>query len=338
MLVANYHLLYLLPTLFFYITMSHPKRKLDEMEHPAAVFGCLPLDLIMDYMEPRDLLACMYLNKHARRLAGPKLNAYKYDVPTLMQQQLFSRWLHAPSVGNNEVFEEMTVEEVAEQKNLAGPLRLGAISPGLGQNFIILKYEKTYEEEASEVAIFNNQGSLVAIYTFNSEQYYESYVNRDVMCAGPRVFNSRGGSNHGVGYINFYHSGHLNPGIGVIENAWKMNFVQTEWAWQEGFCGFVAESNYELFRLFHGKLSPTEVTTVLMHALSSDTRVIYSYVLAVFDNFGWELEEFEESWDGPSGRDDFDEILPVIQDWRERLQGVAYEALSGDEDDEHEDE
>jgi len=182
---------------------------------------------------------------------------------------------------------------------------------------------KPYENEASEVAVFNNQGSLVAIYTFNSEQYYESYVNKDVMSGGCRVFDSQGGSNYGDGYINFYHSGYLTPGIGMIENAWKMNFVQTEWAWQEGFCGFVGESNYELFRLFHGSLSPTEVTTVLTHALSSDTRVIYSYTLAVFDNFGQELEEFEVGWDGPA-RYNFDEIFPVIQDWRERLKGMKY--------------
>lgn len=321
--------------------MSHYKRTHDgtmKLQASTPVFDGLPLDVIMDFMEPMDLLACMHLNKNSRRVAGRKLNNYKYDVQTQFQQQMFANWLLEPSVSHNPNYgsrvcrEEMSIKR--SKGNLSGPMRLWKIKEmknTLKKNFVILKYEKTsYTDEESQVAIFDNQGCLVAIYQFRSVQHYESYVDKEVLSGGHRIFNSRGGSNHGTAVLRFCNSGQLAPGAGQLENAWRTDEVQTDFEWQEGFVGFVAEPNDKLFRLFFGHLSPTETTTVLMHALSMDTRAIYTYILAVFDNFGYELEQwedshFDEDWD------DFEEQLELIKDWKEQLRSITYDSSGAEQ-------
>jgi len=317
--------------------MSRSKRKHEDAmgTFPAAVFDDLPLDVVMSFMEPLDLLACMHLNKNSRRVAGRKLNAYKYDVQTQFQQQMFANWLVEPSVsGPSRVCEE-EMNVISSKGNLSGPLRLWKIEEmksNLKKNFFILKYKKTtYTEEESQVAIFDNEGCLVAIYKFSSVQHYESYVDKEVLTNGRRVFNSRGGTNHGTARMGFCNSGQLAaPGARQLENAWRMRWVQTDFEWQEGFMGFVAEPNYGLFCLFHGLLSPTETATVLMHALSMDTRAIHTYTLAVFDNFGHELDLWDhDDWG------DREEELEEFKNWMEQLRSTNYED-DGESSDEEE--
>jgi len=286
--------------------------------------------MIEDFLEPLDLLASMYLDKNARRVAGRTLNGYQYDVQTQCQQLMFGNRIARPAITGSRVFEEQAGVE-SSKSNLAGLLRLSKIrefASDLKKNFVILKYDKTYSKENSVVAIFDDQGCLVAICKFSSAQYYESYVDRSVLTgegSGGRLFNRFGGSNHSQLCPTFYNSGHLDPGAGKLENAWRFSTVQTDFEWQEGFTGYVASPNYALFRLFHGRLSPTETTAVLMHALSSDTRAIYTYVLTMFDYFGDDLEQSIDYLE------DEEEVEGVVE-WIEHLRSVEYDTDVGAED------
>lgn len=186
----------------------------EEEERPTS-FKDLPFHLLTEYLEPLDLLACMYLNKTTRKVTARALNEHKYDPKAATQQMMFDEWLDNPSVSDgNLVFEEeMSPGSKEAKNNPAGPLRLPVIkhlNKQVKKNFVILGYNRTYKNEKSVVAIFNDNGVLVAIYKLNSHQYYEGYANKNVMTGGHRVFNSRGGTNYGTAWIDIENSGEFS--------------------------------------------------------------------------------------------------------------------------------
>ena len=93
---------------------------------------------------------------------------------------------------------------------------------------------------------------------------------------------------------------------------------------RRGICsgeGCIALNNFELFDSFYGRLSPTEVSLILMHALSEDTRIIYQYVHEVFKTFS---EEFDPNEDGVPISDE-EETLTMLMVWKERLAALSYQ-------------
>ena len=104
------------------------------------------------------------------------------------------------------------------------------------------------------MAIFDNDGSFVAYYELVSKQYYETYVDRNVMTGSGRAFNRHGGSNTSEPCIHMWSSAYFHVGD-RSDARWKLTAPQLEWYWQEGLLGDVTFSNHALFKLFHGILS-----------------------------------------------------------------------------------
>jgi hypothetical protein len=59
--------------------------------------------------------------------------------------------------------------------------------------------------------------------------------------------------------------------------------------------GDFTSSNDALFKLLHGILSATRASLVLMHAVSSDTHVIFVHTLAVYDSLDVYFDYFVEA-------------------------------------------
>ena len=122
------------------------------------------------------------------------------------------------------------------------------------------------------------------------------------------------------------------------ENAWLLQSPNLYWSCsKDAECDSdyfnLAAPNYELFRLFLGRLSPTEVAAVLMHALSSDSRSIFGYVKAVHYHFedymSAVVEDSKTQYFYRIHYDsDYDEdTFLALEDWGEGLQSIKY---SGD--------
>lgn len=282
----------------------------------------LPLRAIMEFLndDPMTLLACMMVDKASRGAAGRQLNHYHQPSPaTLMQKVMFEeQFLNKPHLFSSQFKKD-------DSDNIAGPFRKEEIKKmceRILQNIVILKYEKTYRWEKSAVAIMDDEGQLLAIYKFFSKQFYEEHCH----CL----------SMHDMKYGNIWcpdcnpcsmkitNSGALGRFPRQAENAWKFQRPDLSWECNQGDgCSrylSVAQPNYELFRLFEGRLSPTEVAAVLMHALSSDSRSIFDYVDAVYNELGENFDYqsiYMETYD--------DAIIENLLAWRDELKSIEYQ-------------
>ena len=255
---------------------------------------------LLGFLEPFELLKLVHVSKEARKAAIPYLEAFEADPETCLHANRFKIWLTTSPI----VFEGSSVTE----PSLAGPLRLETIenmSSILVENFVVLKCERIgYRGAHCEVAIFNHAGKFVAYYELNSKQFYEPLMDERVQ---------EGDSNP------------YPPSI-QIRNAdpdhWTLSDQNLYWEWEGGFNGVITGCNFHLFDSFLGRLSPTEVSFVLMHALSEDTRVIYQYVLAVFEVFNQEFDRIKDDLAAgydPGGRN------TLMMEWKERLAAVSYQ-------------
>lgn len=82
----------------------------------------------------------------------------------------------------------------------------------------------------------------------------------------------------------------------------------------------MSDPHVTLFSSFVGILSPVEALFVLMHALSSDTRVIYVITICFFDKFDEDLQYSFDNFDPDSG----DSIYQRAVELREKLSQVSY--------------
>jgi len=69
---------------------------------------------------------------------------------------------------------------------------------------------------------------------------------------------------------------------------------------------------------------------VLMHALSSDTRLIYVTTISLFDNFDQDFDMSLETYDSEDSDDEPDGFQRKTLDLRERLRPISY-TLTDDE-------
>lgn len=253
----------------------------------------LPWIAIVRFVEdPVDLLACMMVSKAVRKAAGRELNRSTTNAisqpETVAQKTKFAGFLNKPErfPGFKDEYHHF------QYVRYSGPFRPNKIhqmSDVLAKNVIVLKYQSTYLEEDSAVAIVDDEGQLLAIYKFQSCKDYSMFCN----CISRRDV-TEGGSCFGeqlctLPRITLTNSGALRPGVRPAENAWLFETATLKWVCKsddEDFEMFdVAMPNIKLFRLFEGRLSPTEVATVLMHALSSDPTLIFAYAEAVYSHF-----------------------------------------------------
>ena len=158
------------------------------------------------------------------------------------------------------------------------------------QNFVILSYERSYTTESSCVGLFDDKGKFVAFYELlENRLYYEEYAGSQTM----------GGEEE----MGMYGLGHRfsNP---VVKIATTGGFGQDRWGLEPVFClppelmdndqlffpmSFTEDTilgYYSLYNQYDGVLSHAESMCILMHALSSDARAIYTVVDCVASN--WE--------------------------------------------------
>ena len=98
---------------------------------------------------------------------------------------------------------------------------------------------------------------------------------------------------------------------------WRKAYTaDTEYDWNDGWVGTFLDVHSFLFESFIEVLSPTEAMFVLMHALSSDTRVIYAVVVSLFFAFT------DGELDG--GQEGTDQGQHYALDLIERLRRVSY--------------
>jgi hypothetical protein len=233
---------------------------------------------------------------------------------------MFRGWLYRPTITRaNKVFEEMESGQVTD--NPAGPLRLQVIAEmgsDIAQRFVLLDYIKCYDYERSTVALFDKRGAFVALYKFESVQFYEDYVTKQQMTGGHRAFNAWGGSNCSMPSFDLSTSGSFpDPDHDATFNKWSLHDAQTEYWWQEGWMGDVAAPHCSLIESFAGCLSPTEALFVLMHALSSDTRGIFVCTVEMFDGF---VSDVSEVWGHESSR-----YIQQLHEWRDNLKARHYD-------------
>jgi len=281
-------------------------------------------DTLLPYLDPIDLIRLIHTSKSIRRIAAPLLNKLETKSnQTVCHAEMFSSFLRNPRVTkSNKVWEELTTDEA--RASTAGPLRLYHIkekASEIQKRFAILRYSKTYDMEQSLVILFDEKGAYIGHYKFESEQFYEDYATKNIMQGGNefglgrnRVFNARGGSNTSMPEM----------GMCYTDNnwKWKMDFhAQTDYNWQEGWLGSFVDPHTLLIDSFVGNLSPVEAMFVLMHALSSDTRVIYVVVVSFFDNFDLDFDMILLE-DNENDDDENDEAALI--DFRQKLSSVSY--------------
>lgn len=104
---------------------------------------------------------------------------------------------------------------------------------------------------------------------------------------------------------------------------WSLEMPQSNFYQHEEFLGQFTFCNYALFNLFRGILSPTEVSMVLMHALSSYTRVIFTGTVATFGSMNLDFENIREwIFQGEGEVETQQATFAAIEAWKGRLPGV----------------
>lgn len=248
-------------------------------------------DTLRPLLDPIDLIRLVYTSRASRRVSATALNKLEMNsIQTRAHADMFRSFLRRPRITeSNQVWEELI--QPSGEPNIAGPLRLNkiaAFAADIEKRIVVLRYERSYDKEESLVVYFDDTGAFVGCYEFSSEQFYEDYATKQIMLGERRCFNSDGASNTSMPKIVLRGAGCCRafPSACAADAKWrKLRRFQTEYYWQEGWLGDVVIPHIALIDSFAGTLSPTEVIFVLMHALSSDTRVIYVMTVSFFDNF-----------------------------------------------------
>jgi hypothetical protein len=238
----------------------------------------------------------MHTNKASRRIAAPILNKIEEgSIQTKAHTEMFRSFLLNPRVTRGS-------EVWAELKNpgqsmavIPGPLRLQTIADrasDIEKRFSIISYKKSYDKEESLVVLFDQNGEFLTHYRFGTDQFYEDYNTK-----------------HGVDNMNM-------PNIRLhycYNSKWmKPMRAETEYAWQEGWCGYLLDPSIALIDSFAGLLSPTEAMFVLMHALCSDTRVIYVMTVSFFYCLNSDFDMDDDEW---------------LREFRQKLSQFSYSIL-----------
>jgi len=129
---------------------------------------------IAEFLEPVDFLACMYVSRAARSVAGKKLNvlAVSAEHQIATQLSMLERWLEGPDFPFCVLIKEGFVFKRDAQ--FYQPKVVCSLQHRLLYSFVILKHDRTYQTELSQIAVFDPESSLlVAVYNFESNQFYK---------------------------------------------------------------------------------------------------------------------------------------------------------------------
>ncbi|KAL7551582.1 hypothetical protein ACHAWF_015336 [Thalassiosira exigua] len=298
-------------------------------------------------LDPHDLVRLVRVSKAARRAAAPVLNAIEEkSSQTAGHAEMFRSFLRRPRVTRgNHVWKELTGPPAFENA-IPGPLRLDVIADrasDIEKRFAVLKYQKSYDEECSLVALFDENGAFIEMYEFASQQFYEDYATKIVMTGEGRSFTtmpsielrSSSGScpENAFGTLGRC----LGRQLGEDELQWKWRDLvpaQTDYLWQEGWVGNVLLPHINLIDSFAGLLSPTEAMFVLMHALSSDTRGIQVMTLSFFDHLLHDFDNMEDDEDYNFWVDD-EPISRRVIEFRQKLLQFSYASTENSRNNSH---
>ena len=220
----------------------------------------------------------------------------------------------------------------SDNHNIAGPLRLNtiaALASDIEKRFAILSYTKSFDKEATLVILFDENGSYIGHYSFSSVQFYEDYVTKDVMLQNMLGQSMRAANSPpsmpNIGLLST-DSG-CNYNISSAEHKWREpEEAQTEYCErsEDGWFGNVVVPHMALIESLAGVLSPTEAMFVLMHALSSDTRVIYVMTVGFFDNLQHDFDGFA-AFEGEENDVEHGQwLMGLKQALRQKLLQVSY--------------
>ena len=273
---------------------------LEDLMHSEDVWR----NTLLPLLDPIDLIRLMHTNKASRRIAAPILNRIEAgSIHTKAHTEMFRSFLRNPRVTRgSEVWAALKNPE-DDMTVIPGPLRLQAIADrasDIEKRFAILSYKKSYDKEESLVVFFDGNGAFIGQYVFSCNQFYEDYNTKhgvDNMSTPKIKLNYSGGGDW---------RGPLND-----RKLRTPLEAQTEYYWQEGWCGDLLDPHIALIDSFAGLLSPTEAMFVLMHALCSDTRVIYVMTVSFFYYLNSDFD-----------MDDDDE--PRLREFRQKLSQFSY--------------
>lgn len=239
---------------------------------------------VFDFMEPLDWLKLLHVSKGTRKVAAAKLQEHEKKSPLLMGKRLmFEEWV-SNAVVATDAFRWLG-------SDWSGPLRLDAIrgmADKLIQNFVVLDYHRSYKEERCTVVLFDDKGAVVAIYLVATNEVFEGYEHPNFATMTAKMSNTSECTMHMRSSADLERE-RLRDSNKAARNISRD--PQCQWDLQQGYSGDVLVPNFALFRLFEGQLSPIEVACVLMHAVSSNNCVIYSFIAALYSNC-FELEDF----------------------------------------------
>ena len=128
----------------------------------------------MEFLEPVNFLACMYVSRAAQSMAGKKLNALAVSAghQTVMRLSMLEGWLESLDfpfcvlIGEGFVFKR--------EAQLYRREVIPSLWHRLLRSFVILKHDRTYQTELSQVVMFDLELSLlVAVCNFESNQFYK---------------------------------------------------------------------------------------------------------------------------------------------------------------------
>ena len=291
---------------------------------------------LLPLLDPIDLVRLMHTSKATRRIAAPILNKLETGAnnQTKCHTEMFRKFLRCPRITkDNKVWDELI--HPSDNKRICGPLRLNsiaALASDIEKRFAILSYEKSYDKENSLVILFDGGGAYIGHYSFSNSQFYEDYHTEDIMTGnGERVFNSRGDTNTSMPKISLRtpcRTPWSTYGTNIDDVKWGRAFsVQTDYYWQEEWLGDVLGPHNILIESFAGVLSPTEAMFTLMHALSSDTRIIYVMtVKGFFYNLRGDFDHyFSEGFGEEEEEDDEERADQWLMLLNQRLLQVSYE-------------
>jgi len=202
----------------------------------------------LEFLHPWDLIKLLHVNKAARRAAIPQMK--KRQVQAVAQTERFEKFLarsqtHPSSYG---------------PRSTSG----GGYSQSLTKNFVILSYERSQILESSSVALFDDRGTFVA--------FYELLENR--LLLGDFLV-----SNNEYCHDYDWHIATTGSFNSRRHNRWELKLVDSVPPFvTDTLLGFRA-----LCDQYHDTFYPAESMSILMHALSSDPRIICTMATSVSD-------------------------------------------------------
>jgi len=287
--------------------------------------GVIECNLIV-FLCPLDAIALMHVCSSFRPQVAIGLRNMQSTPQTKAHNEVFQEWLKKPDITRRHGHENWLWDGMKSNDNLAGQLdidRIAQSARALSFQFVLMNYKRSYTHETSCVAIFNEQGSFIMYYELSSEMFYED-IPSPASLAGETGARFVIEGNDGRPMWNM-----CLPKITIKSTAsifsmeenkndiarWKINEQDIAFGHYGLEENETSPYNYTLYRQMETTLNVVESTLVLMHSLSGDPRVIFTYTRWVFDSL---VSDFEllESGNSPQAGEN---VRRIATEWLQAL-------------------